>query len=423
VTRPSLYILMFPILFIAGFGTVAARVFAVAIAAVRARSGGFSPASYLAVHRLAGAPLLTLPLVAASALSLGVFVQAQTMVGSLRATVDAKAKVYVGSDVQGRIGHETPSPERFAMPITRVTRLLDAGDLATGSAFDLLAIDPESFAAAAYWNDGFAGSPLPDIVRRVAAPRGDAVAAVVARDGVPDATTVLIGGVRVPIEVVGRADAFPGMSSLRPLLVVDAGALVAAFAAAGHANPLDAPDASTELWVKGEAHRAEAALARVEYPPYLVLTADEVKDIPAIGAVIDTFLVLNTLGIAAALFVIGGILMYLQARQRSQVVSYGLSLRMGMSHESHRRSLALELGAMLCSSYGVGAALAIVAALLVVPLLDPLSSIPPGPLFVAPRISIAAAFAALVGIAWFGAWFTNLRARSMDLGEVMRLAD
>ena len=120
----------------------------------------------------------------------------------------------------------------------------------------------------------------------------------------------------------------------------------------------------------------------LRYRPFSILTADEVRDIPEIAAVIDTFLVLNALGIVAALLVIIGMLMYLQARQRSQVVSYGLSRRMGMSHSGHRRALVFELGTMLCSSYVIGLALALGAALLMLPLLDPLATIPPSPLFV-----------------------------------------
>lgn len=96
------------------------------------------------------------------------------------------------------------------------------------------------------------------------------------------------------------------------------------------------------------------------------------------------FVVMNALGLVAALLVVAGMLMYLQARQRSQVVSYALSLRMGMTHAHHRRSLVVELGTMLCYAYLLGLTVAIGAALVMVPRLDPLASIPPSPLFVWP---------------------------------------
>jgi len=148
-----------------------------------------------------------------------------------------------------------------------------------------------------------------------------------------------------------------------------------------------------------------------------------VKDIPEIAAAIGSFLVLNGLGLIAALLVVLGMLMYLQARQRSQVVSYGLSLRMGMSHSANRRSLTTELGAMLCSSYAIGLALALGAAFLILPLLDPLATIPPGPLFVMPLRGMGSPFVGVLAASWIGGWLTNRRAGRVSLGEVMRVAD
>ena len=43
--------------------------------------------------------------------------------------------------------------------------------------------------------------------------------------------------------------------------------------------------------------------------------------------------------------------MYLEARQRSREVSYALARRMGLARRAHRRSIALELGAILLVSF------------------------------------------------------------------------
>ena len=83
---------------------------------------------------MTGLPRLTVLLVSAAALCLGVFVNAQTMVRSLRATVDAKAGVFVGSDVQVWVDHDAPPPGNFPLPITRATRLKYAGSLLPGDA-------------------------------------------------------------------------------------------------------------------------------------------------------------------------------------------------------------------------------------------------------------------------------------------------
>jgi len=210
------------------------------------------------------------------------------------------------------------------------------------------------------------------------------------------------------------------MTSLRPMVVVDEATLHRTFE--GTTDPLNTTNASTELWVRGDPVSATGALQGARYPPYLILTADEVKDIPAFIAVIDTFVVLGALGSAAALLAFAGVLMYLQARQRSQIVSYGLSLRMGMRHEDHRRALALEIGAMLGFAYVVGAGLGIVAALFATPLLDPLATIPPSPLVLVPALLIGVVFVGVGVASWLGAWVTDRRARSADLGEAMRLA-
>jgi hypothetical protein len=211
------------------------------------------------------------------------------------------------------------------------------------------------------------------------------------------------------------------MVSLRPLVVVAERPFLQAFG--GTFNPLDVPQASTELWFEGDPREVEDALPGLGFPIELVLSAVEVEDIPYITAVVDTFVVLNVLGLAAALLVVAGMLMYLQARERSQVVSYGLSLRMGMSHGAHRRALVSELASMLGSSYLLGAVLAIGIAGLVVPLLDPLPVIPPGPLFVSPMVAAGVAGVGVILAAWVGGWITNAWARRIDLGEVMRLAE
>jgi putative ABC transport system permease protein len=427
VQTPSPLLLVFPVAFLAGLATLVARGFAIALRWLRRRSGRFGSPLYLTVHRLAGAPGLTVLLVGASGLCLGLFVQSQTVVRSINQTVDAKAEVFVGSDVQARIEYRNTVPERMPVPFTRVTRRLQAGTLVPsrnrfGDPFDLLAIDPRTFASAAYWNSAFADRPLDELLRPLSTGSDRAVPVIVV--GAPNTapTAIAIDQIEVPVVVVGHADAFPGVSSYRPLLVVDESALLDAAGAAP--NPLDEVGAQTQLWLRGDPREVEAALAAgLPYQPDLILSANEVEDIPYIAATIDTFQVMNGLGLAAALLVIVAMLMYLQARQRSQVVSYGLSLRMGMRSAGHRRALVLELGSMLGLALLAGSALAYVAARLVVPLLDPLPGIPPDPLFSVPVVAILVMVPVVAAVSLGGGWVTELRARRSDLGQVMRLAE
>ena len=418
---PSLLLFAFPIAFLAGSVALVARGVVLSLRWARGRSAGWGTPAYLAVHRLAARPRLTLLLIAAAGLCLGVFVQAQTVARSMEVTVDAKAGVYVGSDVQARIDSVNETPERFPLPLSRVVRRIQAGELRTAVPFDLLAIDPETFASTAFWDPAFASEPLEALLGRIATPFEGTLPVVMASapNAFPDSIT--IDRRTVPIEIVGRANAFPGMTSLRPLVVVDERRLLEAFE--GLPNPLAGANASDELWIRGDPAAARAALPELSFVPDLVLTADEVKDIPDIAAVIDTFLVMNGLGLLAALLVVAAMLMYLQTRQRSEIVSYGLSLRMGMRSSLHLLAIATEVGAMLVVAYIAGGVLALAAARLTIPLLDPIEAIPPEPIGVVPVVVVAIAAPVVLLVAFAGGWLTERRARAADLGQVMRLAD
>jgi putative ABC transport system permease protein len=421
--RPSALLLLFPVLFLAGFAALAARLAISGLGAARRRSARLPPAAFLAVRRLVATPQLTVLLVGASGLCLGLFVQAQSMASSMRTTVDAKAGVYVGSDVQARVEYsfESPGPS-FGAPYTRVTRIYQAGAFGVDRTFDLLAVDADTFADAAFWDEGFAEASLDELMASLDGETGTGgLPAIIARPTGREPDRITVSTSTVPIEVVGSATAFPGMSSLRPLLVVDEERLHEALGDVG--DPLALPGASTELWIRGTKDEAAAAIASLPYVPSIVLTTQEVKDIPHIAAVIDTFLVLNALGLAAAMLVLASIVMYLQARQRSQLVAYGLSVRMGMGAAGHRRAVAAELAAMLGVAALVGVGLAIVAARLVVPLLDPITAVPPDPIPVIPLTTIWLLPLGLALVVLCGAWLTERRARSVDLGQVMRLAD
>lgn len=418
---PSLLLLVFPILFLAGFVALGARLVILLLRWFRGRGDRLGPAPFLAVHRLAARPGLTIALITAAGLCLGLFVQSQIVARSMRSTVEAKARVYVGSDVQARISDANATPEAFPLPITRVVRELQAGDIREGVTFDLLAIDPATFESAAFWDDTFATEGLGTLVGGIDEDAGAGLPVVLAAWSGPDPASITVDTREVPIRVVGRAEAFPGMSSLRPLVVADQAHFEQAFE--GQGNPLASAEASHELWIRGDERTANEALSSLDYIPELVLSAREVTDIPHIAAVIDAFLVMNGLGLVAALLVVAAMLMYLQARQRAEVVSYGLSLRMGMRPSSHLLSVTLEVGAILLFAAVAGAAFALVAASLVVPLIDPITAIPPPPLLVVPLVTVVLVAPVLLLVALAGGWLTERRARSADLGQVMRLAD
>lgn len=416
--RPSASLLVFPVLFVAGFATLGARAFVQTLK--RNGSRVSSRAGYLSVHRLTSNPRLTVVLVGATALCLGVALNAQTMVGSLRSTVDAKARVFVGSDVAVWVDHTAPDQERFPLPITRATRLKYAGSLIPGQIpFDMVGIDAETVVGAAFWDEEFADEPLDVLVGRLRSTRGALPVLLIQGEAKP--TAIETAQVQLPIRVIGRAEAFPGVASDDPAVVVDVEALDARLGS--EPSPLGSTNARTEYWIKGDTEEALASVAELEAFPLGTVTADFVKDIPFVAAAIDTFVVLNLLGLAAASLVIGVILVYLQARQRARTVSHILSLRMGMRRIEATASLVIELGTILIVAFGLGGSLGIAAGALVASLLDPLQTIPPPPLFTSPVTTAAWTFVALLVIAAVGGWFVRWRADRVHLGELLRVAE
>jgi hypothetical protein len=178
-----------------------------------------------------------------------------------------------------------------------------------------------------------------------------------------------------------------------------------------------------QWWVRGDADQARAALRELRYPPYLTITADRVKDVPSLAAMIETFLVLDVLGAGAALLAIAGTMMYLQARQRAHLVSYALSLRMGMTARINEASLRRELATMLGAAFVIGAILATISVVIVAPMIDPVPTVSPKPLLAVPWVPFALVGALVAVSVAAGARYTARRARSVELGEVMRVAE
>ena len=64
-----------------------------------------------------------------------------------------------------------------------------------------------------------------------------------------------------------------------------------------------------------------------------------------------------------------------------------------------------------------------VAGRLVSPLLDPLQTIPPAPLFDAPIAVVAGRWSGSASSRVVGGWLVHRRAAAVDLGEVLRVAE
>jgi hypothetical protein len=419
--RPSLAVLLFPLLFTAGLAGVAARGLRRGFGRLRAASSLLPSGPYLAVHRLAAAGSLGVLLATASAVSLGTFVYAQAVVRSLEETVEAKSLLFVGSDVQGLTDYDREIPDAFPLPATKVTKLVERGKLG-GRTVDVLAVDSQTLASVAYFEDGWSDKPFADVVRELE-PKGGPRLRVVVAGGGASAPMLVVGATRIPIEVVRETVAFPGMSLRRPLVVADRAAFEQALDDLGAPNPLNSASAETQIWVRGETQHAVRVLQTSTLRPFPIVTAEQVRENPHIRSVSETFSYLKALGLAAGLLAVAGAVLYLQARQRNRVISYALARRMGLSVGRHQFALALELGTMLVASFVMGAVLALVAARLVIVELDAPAELPGGPLFRTPWVLIGGALAGLITASALGALLADRRAAHANVAEVIRAGE
>ena len=236
IERPASAAFLFPLLLALGVAIVAARLLAFALS--RRRRGDPQRVSpwYLVVQLASSSRLAMLFLVAAS-LALAVFAASQAMVSSLRTTVEAKAKVFVGSDVELQIGTDTQVPADLGFSATIATRSRQTGRFTdTDRQFDMVAIDPATFGSAAYWNDAFSDRSVPELMDLLSDGSGDRLPVVMANRQGPIPVELEIQQQIVPIEIVAEASSVPGTSSDRPVFVVTDEQLKTAFA--GLPDPL-----------------------------------------------------------------------------------------------------------------------------------------------------------------------------------------
>jgi hypothetical protein len=424
IERPQAAAFLFPLALALGVGVLSARILRLLLRLPSRSGAAGASAMWLAVRRLRSSAALSSLFLVAGVLTLSVSTSALATVASLRSTVEAKAKVFVGSDVQVQTHRDGTVAADFPYPSTKVIRFRDAGSLDDSDApFDMLVIDVTTFVDAAYWNDAFSDDPLPDLMQRLSRRQGPGWPVVVAngRGRVP--RTISIGEQELPVSVVGTANAFPGSSSdYRPLVVIDRSMFAGALS--GTPDPTAAtPRALTEVWIRGSTDGVVRSLGDLGASPLLVITAEEVQDIPSIDAAVQTFLVLQVLGSSAVVLLIVVAVVYLTTRQRARIVATLLSERMGMRASTMRAATAAELGVVLLGSFLVGTVVGLFATSIVVPSLDPLPSILPDPLVALPLAAVAVTAASLVVATFAGAAAADRAAGRPSGAEVMRVAE
>jgi putative ABC transport system permease protein len=414
VPRIDLLLLAFPLLFLTGTVGLAVRALEPVTRRLRTAGSHWPHAVYLASRRLASSSRLALLLLAAAAVSIGVLVYAATLTQSVRSTLDAKARVFLGSDLSILVLEDVQAPP--GVRGTMVARL-DDGEVG-GNRVDLLAIDRPSFERAAFWDPSFASRPLRSMLASLGpAPASGAVPVLASERGAPTDGTIALflpgqsRTARIPYHVVDRVRTFPGERA-NPLLVMDRRALSAYRVSAEY-----------RLWARGDLADVQAAAQRAGIATGIASSATDVLDASSFLAISWTFGFLQSFGVLIGLITVGGLLLYLETRQRARKVTYVLIRRMGLSRAAHRLSVFTEVGATLVGGCVAGMVLSLLAARLVYARLDALPTVQPPPLLRTPVLALAATGAAVLLAAWLGAWTAQRSADRTNAAEVLRLAE
>jgi putative ABC transport system permease protein len=414
---PTLAVFVFPLLLVAAVAGVAARLARVGIGLGSAHARGRRPAVYLALRRLAAARGLVVVLAVVTAASLGAFFYVETLAASLHHTTLEKAYTATGSDASAIVQDSQQLPRDFDYPITRVQFANQAASTVDGSPVDVMLVDPATLSRTLHWQGGWGPDPARSVDELARAPSAP-LPVIVTRDLAGD-KAILIGGVRVPTHVLASVHGFPFMAEGIPLVITSYRALDAFEARTKMFDSLGV--LNTYIWGKGPPAQVGRALTGFE-PTYPPSTIDTYLRAPDVVLATRTFTFMRMIAIGVGVLALVGLLLYLQARQRSQAIASALARRMGLTRGAELLSLCLEVAAILSFAAVIGGGVAIASAAPVVHRIDPLPQDPPSPIFTVPVGEVVLAALALVVVAVAAGALTSWFARRTDVSEALRVA-
>lgn len=382
------------------------------------RLGATSHGAYLASRRIVSAPTLVIALIAGAALPVATLVYAASLTRSATSTIDAKGRSFIGADISTPVFGLIDPPGEIADVSTVVIRS-DRADLEAVTV-DVLAVDGATFANGAFWDEAISGRPLEEILGTLSGggdegPLPAYVANGTAVDGVLNTTS---GDVEV--DIVGELAAFPGVRGSRPLVVVDRQRFVDVVA--------DEDGRITGsryfMWTNDRTEaEVEAAMAQAGINYAFTVNADTTLDQLKFAAVVWTFDFLEIYAALAGLIAIGGVLLYVDTRQRHRNLSYALARRMGLRRSEHLQAGFIELASLTLLGALAGIFAARLAAGSLYTVLDAVPETPPGPRWVgAIDLSLFAVLIAL-GVAAVAAVLAQRTADNADTSELLRHGD
>ncbi len=383
---------------------------------------------YLALRRLAGGSVGIRVVGGALGLGIGLLVFAVALTSTVDRTVDAKLAAELGGETIVTLLDDLPSG--FVAPAaTTVIRTSDTLARPGSVRTRVVAIDPDTFAAAVIWPTEF-GADVDAVVAAVSAPVSESVPAV-AIDGEPSPSEGAIGfEVTYPYRVVEHIDGFTGAGGIAASLLVSADALDGlALAQQGYGSREEAAVDDVRLPTDRfrqrliTAARADEIVAALDAAGVRfrdVVSRSERRSDPSIAATRSAFAYLGVIGIVAATAALVSLVLYLSAQRRARALTAVMTRTMGLSPARAALVTVIELVAVMSAAVvaGFAAAPPLVRRLSV--RFDPAPDRPPvvGPIVAwAPLLAASAGAVLLIAIV---VWIIERRAGRRPAGEVLR---
>jgi putative ABC transport system permease protein len=414
---PTLAVFVFPLLLVTAVAGAAARVVRAVLATGFGRPRRRPASVYLALRRLAAGRGLVVVLAVVSAASLGSFFYIETLAESLSQTTTEKAYIATGSDANAIVSDAQQIPRSFPYPVSRVQFANQAASSPNGTWVDVMLVDPETLARTLHWQRDWGSNPA-GALRRLQDAASQPLPAIVTSD-LSRRDAIVISGRRIPMRTLAVVDTFPFVASGIPLVITTYRALHDLETRTQLYGSLGV--LATYAWGKGPPADVGRALASLQ-PAYPPATINTFLRNPDVLVSTRTFGFMRLIAAGAGVLALVGLLLYLQARQRSQAIASTLARRMGFGRSAETLSLCLELAAILAFAAVVGGGVALAAAVPIVHRIDPLPDYPPSPLFTVPLTEIVIAAAVLFVLAGAAGALTSWLARRADVAEALRVA-
>src|SRR5262249_40936405 len=132
--------------------------------------------------------------------------------------------------------------------------------------------------------------------------------------------------------------------------------------AARHHLLYPAPGVSGLAWAKGRPAAVERALRASNLHPFYLTTPAELTRRASVAAAKRSYRYVSIDRVALSLLTLVALLLYLQARQRSQLISSAFARRMGLTRHADTGAVAFEAAAVMVFSGLLGGGVAALVA-------------------------------------------------------------